>query len=70
MYAITSFTLQDANTVIQSSDTVEGMIHYEMNAMFMYTVTTGLVGALMSWEILVLSIKGWALLKEKHKMRH
>ena len=53
-----------------SSDTVEGMIHYEMNAMFMYTVTTGLVGAIMSWEILVLSIKGWALLKEKHKKRH
>jgi hypothetical protein len=46
------------------------MIHYEMNAMFMYTITTGLVGALMSWEILVLSIKGWALLKEKYKMRN
>ena len=45
----------------QSSDTVEGMIHYNLDAMFMYTVTMGLVGVLMAWELVVLAIKGWAL---------
>ncbi|KAK1839515.1 integral membrane protein [Colletotrichum chrysophilum] len=47
-----------------ASDTVDGMIHYELDAMFMYTVTMGLVGVLMAWEIIVLAIKGWAVRKE------
>ncbi|TQS32902.1 hypothetical protein Golomagni_06770, partial [Golovinomyces magnicellulatus] len=48
----------------QSSDTVDGMIHYELDAMFMYTVTMGFVGVLMAWEIVVLAVKGWAV---RHK---
>jgi hypothetical protein len=48
-----------------SSDTVDGMIHYELDAMFMYTVTMGLVGLLMAWEIFVLALKGWASRKER-----
>lgn len=52
-------------TVLQSSDTVEGMIHYGLNAMAMYTVTMGLVGVLMAWVLLVLALKGWALQKER-----
>lgn len=51
----------DPLTHLQSSDTVEGMIHYNLDAMFMYTVTMGLVGVLMAWELVVLAIKGWAL---------
>lgn len=51
-------------TLAQASDTVEGMIHYGLDAMFMYTVTMGLVGVLMAWEILVLAIKGWAVRRE------
>ncbi|EPE03400.1 integral membrane protein [Ophiostoma piceae UAMH 11346] len=47
-----------------SSDTVDGMIHYELDAMFMYTVTMGLVGVLMSWVIFVIALKGWAVRKE------
>ncbi|KAF6841547.1 integral membrane protein [Colletotrichum musicola] len=47
-----------------ASDTIEGMIHYDLDAMFMYTVTMGLVGILMAWEILVLAIKGWAVRRE------
>lgn len=39
---------------------MDGMIHYELDAMFMYTVTMGLVGVLMAWELTVLAIKGWA----------
>ncbi|KAJ0295689.1 hypothetical protein COL5a_011865 [Colletotrichum fioriniae] len=47
-----------------ASDTVEGMEHYNLDAMFMYTVTMGLVGVLMAWVIIVLAIKGWAVRKE------
>ncbi|WYZ43048.1 hypothetical protein EsH8_VI_000747 [Colletotrichum jinshuiense] len=47
-----------------ASDTVEGMEHYDLDAMFMYTVTMGLVGVLMAWTVIVLAIKGWAVRKE------
>ncbi|KAL6852848.1 hypothetical protein ACO1O0_007396 [Amphichorda felina] len=53
-----------------SSDTVEGMIHYELDAMFMYTVTMGMVGMLMAWEVVVLAIKGWAVRKERQAKTH
>jgi len=47
-----------------SSDTVQGMIHYNLDAMFMYTVTLGFVGLLMAWVILCIALKGWAVRKE------
>lgn len=50
---------------VQSSDTIDGMIHYHLDAMFMYTITMGLVGLLMAWEIFVLAIKGWATHREQ-----
>lgn len=40
------------------------MVHYELDAMFMYTVTMGLVGLLMAWTIVLIAIKGWAVRKE------
>jgi hypothetical protein len=40
------------------------MIHYQLDAMFMYTVTMGLVGMLMAWVIILLVIKGKAIQKE------
>lgn len=40
------------------------MIHHELDASSLYTVTMGLVGLLMAWEIIVLAIKGWALRRE------
>ncbi|PSR90852.1 hypothetical protein BD289DRAFT_365417 [Coniella lustricola] len=43
-----------------SGDTVAGMIHYNLDVMFMYTITMGLVALLMAWEIIVLAVKGWA----------
>lgn len=33
--------------------------------MFMFTVTMGLVGMLMAWEVIVLAIKGWATRRER-----
>ncbi|OAA73758.1 putative domain YCR061W, C-terminal [Cordyceps fumosorosea ARSEF 2679] len=47
-----------------SADTVNGMIHYDLDAMFLYTVTMGMVGMLMAWEVAVLAIKGWAVRRE------
>jgi hypothetical protein len=48
----------------QSGDTIDGMIHYGLDAMFMYTVTMGFVGLLMAWVLLCLALKGWAVRKE------
>ncbi|TQV98331.1 integral membrane protein [Cordyceps javanica] len=63
---LTSFGLIAGGIIFMasSSDTVNGMIHYSLDAMLLYTVTTGLVGILMAWEIAVLAIKGWAVRKE------
>ncbi|KAK4187834.1 hypothetical protein QBC35DRAFT_218472 [Podospora australis] len=47
-----------------ASSTVDGMIHYQLDAMFMYTVTMGLVALLMAWVIILVAIKGWAVRRE------
>ncbi|KAK0648747.1 hypothetical protein B0T16DRAFT_118938 [Cercophora newfieldiana] len=64
---LTSFGLLSGGIIFMASasDTVNGMIHYELDAMFMYTVTMGLVGLLMAWVIIVVAIKGWAVGKER-----
>lgn len=49
---------------LQSSDTIDGMIHHELNPMVLYTVTVGIAELLMAWEMIVLAIKGWALHRE------
>lgn len=41
------------------------MVHYDLDEMFVYTVTMGCVGMLMAWVIVVLALKGWAVRKEK-----
>ncbi|KAL2751928.1 hypothetical protein ACRALDRAFT_2114916 [Sodiomyces alcalophilus JCM 7366] len=63
---LTSFGLIAGSILLMasSSDTVAGMEHYNLNGMFMYNVTLGLVGAMMAWVIIVLAIKGWAVRKE------
>ncbi|KAJ4310333.1 hypothetical protein N0V84_011016 [Fusarium piperis] len=63
---LTSFGLIAGGIVFMasSSDTVMGMIHYDLDAMFLYTVTMGFVGLLMAWEVVVLAIKGMAIRKE------
>ncbi len=40
------------------------MIHYHLDAMFMYTVTMGLTALLMAWVILMVALKGWAARRE------
>jgi hypothetical protein len=40
------------------------MEHFDLDAMFFYTVTTGIVGLMMAWVIFLLALKGWAVRKE------
>ena len=48
-----------------NSDMVTGMEMYGFDAMFVFTVTMGLTAFLMSWEIVVLTVKGWAVRREQ-----
>ncbi|KAI1424243.1 hypothetical protein F5Y12DRAFT_797212 [Xylaria sp. FL1777] len=66
---LTAFGLISGGTIFMASsgDTVEGMIHYDLDAMFFYTVTMGLVGVLMAWIILLLAFKGWAVRRESNR---
>ncbi|CAK7272866.1 hypothetical protein SEPCBS57363_005365 [Sporothrix epigloea] len=63
---LASFGLIAGGVIFMASagDPVNGMIHYKLDAMFMYSVTMGLVGLLMAWIILVIALKGWAVRKE------
>ncbi|KAI8959512.1 hypothetical protein F5Y11DRAFT_350425 [Daldinia sp. FL1419] len=66
---ITAFGLIAGGTIFMASanDTVAGMIHYDLDAMFFYTVTMGLVGLVMAWEVILLALKGWAVRKESSR---
>ncbi|KAK3984955.1 hypothetical protein QBC44DRAFT_336060 [Cladorrhinum sp. PSN332] len=68
---LTAFGLISGGIIFMASasDTVGGMIHYQLDAMFMYTVTMGLVGLLMAWVIICVAIKGWASRVEAAKER-
>lgn len=68
---LTSFGLMAGGIIFMASsgDTVLGMINQNLDAMFMYTVTMGLIGVLMAWEIILIAIKGWAVRKEAGKPR-
>ncbi|KAK8117853.1 uncharacterized protein PG998_006134 [Apiospora kogelbergensis] len=70
-YLLTSFGLIAGGVIFcaSSSDTVAGMVHYDLDEMFVYTVTMGCVGVLMAWEIVVLALKGWAVRREKGPSR-
>ncbi len=48
----------------QAHDTIEAMELNDLDAMFVFTVSMGLVTFLMAWIILVIAIKGWALRRE------
>ncbi|KAG9570689.1 hypothetical protein KCU71_g1980, partial [Aureobasidium melanogenum] len=63
---LTAFGLISGGVIFMASsdDTIEGMIHYGLDAMFMYTVTMGVVGLLMAWEVTLLAFKGWAVRNE------
>ena len=63
---ISSFCLISGGLIFIASnkDTVAAMEHYNLHAMFPFTVTMGFTAFLMAWAIFVLAVKGWAVRKQ------
>ncbi|KAF4632663.1 hypothetical protein G7Y89_g5460 [Cudoniella acicularis] len=63
---ITAFCLMAGGTIFMASsrDTVLTMEANGLDAMFVFTVSMGLITFLMAWIIFVIAIKGWAVRKE------
>ncbi|RNJ53807.1 hypothetical protein D7B24_001330 [Verticillium nonalfalfae] len=64
---VTSFCLITGGIIFMASstDTVKRLRHYNLDAMFVYTVVTGIVGLLMAWVIIVLAVKGAAVRQQR-----
>ncbi|CAD6587607.1 MAG: hypothetical protein ASARMPRED_003196 [Alectoria sarmentosa] len=59
---VSSFCLISGGLMFMASnkDTVAAMEKYNLNAMFVLTVTIGFTSLLMAWAIIALAVKGWA----------
>ncbi|KAF7876645.1 hypothetical protein EAF04_001730 [Stromatinia cepivora] len=64
---ITAFCLMAGGLIFMASskDTVKAIELNDLDAMFVFTVSMGLITFLMAWIILVIAVKGWAMKKEK-----
>lgn len=47
--------------MVSARDTVQALESNCLDAMFVFTVVCGCTAILMAWELVVLSIKGWAV---------
>lgn len=47
--------------MVSARDSVQALEANGLDAMFVFTVVCGFVAGLMAWELVVLSIKGWAV---------
>ena len=58
---ITSFCLISGGIVFMASnkDTVSAMEHYDLDAMFIFTVTMGFTAFLMAWTMVVFAVRGF-----------
>jgi len=63
---ITSFCLIAGGItfIVSNKDTIAALESYNLDAMFTFTVTMGLVALLMAWNVVVVAIKGWATRRE------
>lgn len=61
LMTVTQANMKVILTFLQSTDTVDGMVHYELDPMFLSTVTMGFVGIVMAWILALLALKGWAV---------
>lgn len=68
---ISSFCLISGGLIFMASnkDTIAAMEHYNLHAMFPFTVTMGFTSLLMAWAIVVLAVKGWAVRNGRRAMR-
>ena len=67
---ISSFCLLSGGILFMGSnkDTVDALEQYELDAMFIFTVTMGLTALLMAWLAIVIALKGWAYRKENRSL--
>ena len=58
---VSSFCLISGGLIFMASnkDTVAAMEHYNLHAMFPFTVTMGFTSLLMAWSLGVFAVKGW-----------
>ena len=49
----------------QTRNVVDAMIFYEIDAMFTFTVGMGFTALVMAWEVVVITIKAWAVKREQ-----
>jgi hypothetical protein len=50
-----------------ASDSVWSIESNGLDAMTVFTITMGVTGILLAWEVIVYAIKGWAMRKEGGK---
>jgi hypothetical protein len=69
---ITAFCLMAGGSIfmVSARDCVMSMEAYNLDAMFVFTMTMGFITFLMAWIILVIAIKGWAVRKEDKSSRY
>ena len=48
-------------------DVIISMELHELDAMFVFTVSMGIITFLMAWILAVIAIKGWVVRKEKQR---
>ncbi|KAL9013522.1 MAG: hypothetical protein Q9173_001781 [Seirophora scorigena] len=67
---ISSFCLISGGLIFIASnrDTVAAMERYNLNAMFIFTVTMGFTAFLMAWQMIVLAIKGWTVRRRQSEI--
>lgn len=41
------------------------MEYYDLNAMFTFTIGMGFTAFVMAWELIVVSVKAWAIKREQ-----
>jgi len=66
---VTAFCLMTGGAIFMGSarGVVEILIIHNLGAMFIFTVTVGLVMMLMAWIVGVIAIKGWVVRRESSK---
>lgn len=50
--------------MVSNKDTVAALEAYDLDAMFTFTVTMGLVALIMAWTVVVVALKGWAVQRQ------
>ncbi|WEW60639.1 hypothetical protein PRK78_006126 [Emydomyces testavorans] len=59
---VASFCLISGGLIfmLSTKDVIDVMIYYDLNAMFVFTVSMGFTAFIMAWEIITISLKAWA----------